>query len=68
MGAWLTDYVSYWAGNEGFIRYLNASYRGPAYEGDVTYLDTEVAERHEESTWGVPLVRLDVTMTNQESS
>ena len=42
MGAWVTDYVAYWAGHEGFVRYSNTSYRGPAYEGDVTYLDAEV--------------------------
>ena len=68
MGAWVTDYVSYWAGHEGFVRYSNASYRGPAYEGDVTYLDAEVMERQEESLWGAPLVRLAVRMTNQEGA
>ena len=68
MGAWVTDYVSYWAGHEGFVRHSNTSYRGPAYEGDVTYLDAEVVERHEESAWGVPLVRLDVTRANQDGA
>jgi len=66
MGAWVTDYVAYWAGNEGFVRYSNASYRGPAYEGDVTYLDAEIVARHEESSWGAPLVGLDFKMTNQD--
>jgi hypothetical protein len=66
MGAWVTDYVAYWAGHEGFVRYSNASYRGPAYEGDVTYLDAEIVERQEESSWGAPLVRLDFKMTNQD--
>jgi acyl dehydratase len=65
MGAWVTDYVSHWAGHEGFVRYSNATYRGSAYEGDVTYLEGEVIERQEQSTWGSPLVRLDVKMTNQ---
>lgn len=68
MGAWVTDYVSHWAGHEGFVRYSTASYRGPAYEGDVTYLDAEVMEKEEESTWGAPLVRLDVKMTNQDGA
>lgn len=68
MGAWITDYVAYWAGHEGFIRHSNASYRGPAYEGDVTYLDAVVTERKEESSWGAPLVRLEVTMTNQDAA
>jgi acyl dehydratase len=66
MGAWVTDYVTHWAGHGGFVRYSNASYRGPAYEGDVTYLDAEVMERQEESLWGAPLVRLEVKMTNQD--
>jgi hypothetical protein len=66
MGAWVTDYVAYWAGHEGFVRYSNASYRGPAYEGDVTYLDAEITELLEQSVWGAPLVRLDVKMTNQD--
>jgi acyl dehydratase len=66
MGAWVTDYLSHWAGHEGFVRYSNTSYRGPAYEGDVTYLDAEVIERQEESVWGAPLVKLDVKMRNQD--
>jgi acyl dehydratase len=68
MGAWVTDYVAYWAGHDGFVRYSNTSFRGPAYEGDVTYLDAEVAERQEESVWGAPLVRLHMKMTNQDGA
>jgi acyl dehydratase len=68
MGAWVTDYLAYWAGHDGFVRYSNTSYRSPAYEGDVTYLDAVVRERVEESVWGAPLVRLDVKMTNQDGS
>ncbi|HKP62542.1 MAG TPA: MaoC family dehydratase N-terminal domain-containing protein [Polyangiales bacterium] len=68
MGAWVTDYVSHWAGHEGFVRYSNTSYRSPAYEGDVTYLDAEVMEQQEESVWGTPLVRLDVKMRNQDGT
>jgi hypothetical protein len=68
MGAWVTDYVSHWAGHEGFVRYSNTSYRGPAYEGDVTYLEAEIVDKKEESVWGAPLVRLDVLMTNQDGA
>ncbi len=66
MGAWVTDYVSYWAGHQGFVRYSNTSFRGPALEGDITYMTAEVIEKHDETTWGVPLVRLAVTMANQD--
>jgi acyl dehydratase len=68
MGAWVTDYLAYWAGHDGFVRYSNTSYRSPAYEGDVTYLDAVVRELVDESVWGAPLVRLDVKMTNQDAS
>lgn len=68
MGAWVTDYVAYWAGHDGFVRYSNTLFRSPAYEGDVTYLDAEVISRVDESSWGAPLVRLDVKMTNQDGT
>jgi acyl dehydratase len=67
MGAWVTDYVAYWAGHEGFVRYSNTAYRSFAYEGDVTYLDAEVTSIQKESAWGAPLVRLSLYMTNQET-
>lgn len=66
MGAWVTDYVAYWAGHEGFVRYSNTSYRASAYEGDVTYLEAEVAEKEEESAFGAPLVKLEVKMRDQD--
>jgi acyl dehydratase len=66
MGAWVTDYAAYWAGNDGFVRYSNTQFRGPAYEGDVTYIDAEVIEKNADSAWGEPIVRLDLKMTNQD--
>lgn len=66
MGAWVTDYIAYWAGHEGFVRYSKTNFRSPAFEGDVTYLEGEVAGLRETSDWGVPLVRVDVKMTNQD--
>jgi acyl dehydratase len=66
MGAWVTDYAAYWAGHDGFVRYSNTAFRGPAYEGDVTYLQGEVIDRQEQSTWGGPLIRIAVEMTNQD--
>jgi acyl dehydratase len=68
MCGWVADYAAYWAGHDGFIRYSNTSLRGPAYEGDVTYLDGEVVEKQAESSWGEPIVSLQVKMTNQEGS
>ncbi|MGF7236357.1 MAG: FAS1-like dehydratase domain-containing protein [Frankia sp.] len=66
MGAWCTDYLAYWAGNDGMVRHSKANFRGPAFEGDVTYFDAEVIGKEEESTWGVPLVQVKVRLTNQD--
>lgn len=44
MGAWVTDHVAHWAGHEGFVRYSNTAFRGPAYEGDITS-ETSVLSR-----------------------
>jgi hypothetical protein len=66
MAAWNTDYLALWAGHDGLVRHAKSDFRGPAFEGDVTYIDGEVVDRIEHSTWGVPLVQVKVTMTNQE--
>ncbi|MGO8713272.1 MAG: MaoC family dehydratase N-terminal domain-containing protein [Rhizomicrobium sp.] len=66
MGAWVTDYLAYWAGHDGFVRHVKSSFRGPAFEGDVTYFEGEVIAKQAESAWGVPLVEVRVRLTNQD--
>jgi acyl dehydratase len=66
MGAWVTDYLAYWAGHDGFVRYVKSSFRGPAFEGDVTYFEAEVIDKQASPAWGVPLVSLSVKLTNQD--
>lgn len=66
MQAWVTDYLAYWAGNNGFVRHVKSDFRGPAFEGDVTYFDAEVIDKQAETAWGVPLVFLKVKLTNQD--
>mgnify|MGYP001556672964 CR=1 FL=1 len=66
MGAWVTDYLAYWAGVDGFVRHVKSDFRGPAFEGDVTYFDAEVTAKTPESAWGVPLVSVQVRLANQE--
>src|SRR3546814_17721837 len=66
MQAWVTDYLAYWAGNQGYVRYAKSDFRGPAFEGDVTYFSGEVIELQRESSWGVPLVLIQVKLTNQD--
>ncbi|TAK99833.1 MAG: acyl dehydratase [Rhodospirillaceae bacterium] len=66
MGAWATDYLAYWAGHDGMVRHTKMGFRGPSFEGDVTYIDGEVTAREADSAWGVPLVSIKVRMTNQD--
>ena len=68
MGAWVTDYIAHWAGHDGLVRYSNTSFRGPSYEGDVTYIDGEVIDKKEDSLWGEPLATIAVKMTNQDGN
>jgi acyl dehydratase len=68
MGAWVTDYLAYWAGHDGFVRHTKASFRGPAFEGDVTYFQGEVIAKEAESSWGVPLATIKVRLANQDGS
>jgi hypothetical protein len=66
MGAWVTDYLAYWAGHDGYVRHVRSMFRGPAFEGDVTFFDAEVTGKTAESNWGVPLVTIKVKLANQE--
>jgi len=66
MAAWNTDYLAYWAGNDGFVRHTKADFRGPAFEGDVTYFEGQVIGKEENSAWGVPLVQVEVKLTDQD--
>jgi acyl dehydratase len=66
MQAWATDYLAFWAGHDGFVRWIKSDFRGPAFEGDVTYFDAEVVEKRDVTEWGVPLVRVVLTLANQD--
>jgi acyl dehydratase len=68
MGAWITDYLAYWAGIDGFVRHVNSQFRAPAFEHDVTYLDAEVIGKQAESEFGVPVVEVRLAMTNQDGT
>jgi acyl dehydratase len=68
MGAWNTDYLAYWAGNDGLVRHTKAVFRGPAFEGDVTFFEGEVTAKEPNSAWGTPLVTVKVTLTNQDGA
>jgi acyl dehydratase len=66
MGAWATDYLAFWAGHDGFVRHVKSSFRGPAFEGDVTYCDGEVIAKEADSVFGMPVVTVKLRMTNQD--
>ncbi len=66
MNTWFVDYVAYWAGNDGFIWHSKSQFRSPAFEGDVTYLDGEVVEKVDMSTYGTPVVVIKVKQTTQD--
>jgi hypothetical protein len=66
MAAWNTDYLAFWAGHDGMVRHAKSDFRGPAFEGDVTFIDGEVVDKIKDSTWGVPVVQVKVKMTNQD--
>jgi hypothetical protein len=68
MGAWITDYLAYWAGTDGLVRHVNSQFRAPAFEHDVTYLDAEVSGKQAESAFGVPVVEVRLAMTNQDGT
>ena len=68
MGAWCTDFLANWAGHEGMVRHSKADFRGPAFEGDVTYFDAEVVDKITESEWGVPLVQIKLRLTSQDGT
>jgi acyl dehydratase len=66
MGAWNTDFLAYWAGNDGVVRYTKTNFRSPAFEGDLTFFDGEVVDKEAHSEWGVPLVTVNVKLTSQD--
>ena len=66
MGAWVTDYLAYWGGHDGFVRHVKSSFRAPAFEGDVSFVDGEVIALDTQSEWDVPLAAIRVKVTNQD--
>ena len=68
MGAWVHDYLGFWAGHDGYIWHSKSQFRGPAFEGDVTYVDGEVIAKEIETAYGVPLVTIKLSLTNQDGT
>jgi acyl dehydratase len=66
MGAWVHDYLAAWAGHDGYIWHSRSQFRGPAFEGDITYFEGEVIARESATAQGMPLVTIKVRLANQD--
>lgn len=64
MGAWITDYLSGWAGEWGMVVHSKCAYRGPAFTGDITLLNAKVIDKLVDDQ-GRNVVQVDFKMTNQ---
>ena len=68
MGAWVLDYLAYWAGDDGYIRHAKVDYRSPVFEGDAVFLNGEVLDFRFEPLFGVHIAEVKVRMTNQDNT
>lgn len=64
MGAWILDYFSGWAGEWGRVVHSNASYRGPAFTGDITIMQADVIDKLVDEE-GRNVVQVNCKMSNQ---
>lgn len=64
MGAWVTDYLSGWAGEWGMVRHSNCNYRSPALTGDITVQTGKVIDKFVDEE-GRHMVQIDSRMSTQ---
>ena len=67
MGAWVTDYLSGWAGEHGMVIHSVANYRGPALSGDITIQTAEIVDKTVDDA-GRHLVHVKHKMANQKGT
>ena len=67
MGAWVTDFMSGWAGEHGMVVHSVANFRGPALSGDVTIQTAEVVNKSVDET-GRHIVHVKHLMANQKGT
>ncbi len=67
MGAWVTDYLSGWAGEWGMVVHSTAAYRGPALTGDITIQTAEVVDKIIDEQ-GRHLIQVKHLMANQKGT
>jgi hypothetical protein len=67
MGAWVIDFMSGWAGEQGMVVHSVANFRGPALTGDITIQTAEVVEKSVDAA-GRHLVHVTHRMANQKGT
>ena len=67
MGAWVTDFLSGWAGEHGMVVHSTAAYRGPALTGDITIQTAEVVDKMVDEE-GRHVVQVKHKMANQKGT
>jgi hypothetical protein len=60
----VVDYLSGWAGEWGMVTHSVASYRGPAFTGDITIMTGTIVDKFVDDE-GRDVVQVDVRMANQ---
>ena len=68
MAAWNTDYLAFWAGHDGMVRHARSDFRAPAFECDVTFIEGKVVDKLTDTSWGFPVVQVQVVMKNQDGA
>jgi hypothetical protein len=63
----ISNYVSNWMGDDGFIRKFQGQLRNPNYYGDTTFYEGEITDKYKDNVEGVEYAAVDVRIiaTNQ---
>ncbi|MBU6268951.1 MAG: MaoC family dehydratase N-terminal domain-containing protein [Sphingomonadales bacterium] len=64
MGAYITDYLSGWAGEWGMVRHSNCNYRSPTLTGDITIQTGKIIDKFVDAD-GRHMVQVESRMQNQ---
>lgn len=67
MGVWILDYLAGWAGEWGQVVHSKASYRGPAFTGDITILSAKIVDKKVDED-GRNIVQAEIKMVTQTDS
>jgi acyl dehydratase len=66
LSKWVTDYLSNWAGEWGFVRYRKFDMRHPILSGDATFLNGVIVGKESAGAQGFGTVVVEFQVTNQD--